>query len=115
MGTSKESKEATWHKFVNALELTSTAVHTRTESQAPASPKLAGEIVWAGQPAWPQELLIHLQIPGLGLAHFVPHPMGDTVYLSLRFYFYGERAAQVAKTVREEWPAWVDKHFPTNS
>lgn len=109
MGASQEPKEAAWASLLAQLGIDGLAVGARIESAAGA-PVLAGTVAWAGQPAQPEDLLIVLDKPGPGIAHVMAHPM-DQTYLSLRFYFYGEQAAEVASRAQSEWQSWIDERF----
>jgi hypothetical protein len=75
-------------------------------------PPLAGTVEWAGQPAWPEELLVRLDAPGPGLAHLVPHPMGGQIVFTARFYLYGDTAAAAAARAEPAWQAWMHERFP---
>lgn len=72
----------------------------------------AGVVEGAGQKEWPEELLIRLDEPAPGIAHFFPMPMGGQVYLSLRFYLYGGQAPAALARAESAWSAWMQKHFP---
>jgi uncharacterized protein YndB with AHSA1/START domain len=109
MGVSSESKEAVWAALTSPLGLAAAAVGDQVEAPAGAPP-LAGVVEYAGHPAFPEELLIRLAEPAPGIAHFVPHPMGD-VYLTLRFYLFGDGAAVAVAQAEPRWRAWVEEHF----
>ena len=38
--------------------------------------------------------------------------MGGQVYLSIRFYLYGDQAAAAAARAEPVWQAWMNEHFP---
>jgi uncharacterized protein YndB with AHSA1/START domain len=111
MGLAPEPKEAAWAAFTAALGLSGAALGQRVET-ANGAPSLAGQVEWAGQIDWPEELLLRLDRPAPGLAHLAPHPMDGQVYLSLRVFFYGDQAP--AEAVRQEplWQAWMQQQFP---
>ena len=110
MGTSAELKDVVWAEFLGELGTGEMTEGAEIRSGAGAPP-LTGQVTWAGQPAFPEELLIVLDAPAPGLAHFVPHPMGLT-YLTLRFYFSGEDAAQQVAGAEPVWQAWMAERFP---
>ncbi len=110
MGTSEAAKEEVWARFLAELGIGEVAEGATVRS-GPGAPDLAGQVAWAGQPAWPEELLIVLEAPAPGLAHFVPHPMGLT-YLTLRFYLSGADAAQRVAEVEPVWQGWMAERFP---
>lgn len=110
MGVAPEPKEAAWDTFMRALTLSGAAVGQRVRTGA-GVPPLGGVVEWAGQPAWPEELLVRLEEPAPGIAHFVPHPMDGQVYLTLRFYLFGLDPAAIAP-IAGPWQTWVSAHFP---
>jgi uncharacterized protein YndB with AHSA1/START domain len=111
MGAAPEPKEAAWAALTTPLGLAGADAGERVATPAGAPP-LAGVVEWAGQPAWPEELLLRLDAPALGIAHLVPHPMGGQVYLTLRFYLFGDRADDAVARAEPEWRAWVNAHVP---
>ncbi|MDA8018646.1 MAG: SRPBCC domain-containing protein [Thermoanaerobaculia bacterium] len=58
------------------------------------------------------ELLLRLDEPAPGVAHLFAMDIGDRVLLSLRFYLYGEIAAEVAARDEPLWQRWIADHFP---
>ena len=97
MGVAPEPKSEAWEALTGSLGLEGAEVGKRV-STSQSAPPLAGMVEWAGQPAWPEELLLRLDEPAPGIAHLVPHPMGGQVYLTIRFYLYGDQApAAVAR------------------
>jgi uncharacterized protein YndB with AHSA1/START domain len=110
MGVAPLPKEAAWEAWTRPLGLYGAAVGQRVQTPADA-PRLAGTVEWAGQPAWPEELLIRLDAPAPGIAHLVPHAMGGQVYLTMRLYLYGDDAPAAAAEAGAAWQAWLDEHF----
>lgn len=104
-------KEEAWAKLTTALGIAAPAIDARIASTGDA-PEFAGTVAWAGQPAWPEDLLVVVDRPHPGIAHFVAHPM-DQTYLTLRFYLYGELAAEHAAQVEATWQAWIDANIST--
>jgi uncharacterized protein YndB with AHSA1/START domain len=110
MGVAPPPKETAWEGWTRALGLAGASVGDRVQAPADAPP-LAGTVEWAGQPAWPEELLIRLDAPAPGIAHLVPHAMGGQVYLAHRLYLFGEGAADAAAQAQAAWEAWFAQHF----
>lgn len=110
MGVAPEPKEAAWEAWTTPLGLKDALVGqaVRTPADAPA---LEGTVAWAGQPAWPEELLIRLDAPAPGIAHLVPHPMGGQVYLAMRLFLFGANPAEAAAEAQAAWQGWMDTHF----
>jgi uncharacterized protein YndB with AHSA1/START domain len=111
MAVAPEPKEEAWAALTGQLGVSGAALGERVTNAAGA-PALAGVVAWAGQPAWPEELLIRLEEPAPGIAHFVPHPMGGQVFVSLRFYLFGDRASDAVAQAEPDWRAWAGEHFP---
>jgi uncharacterized protein YndB with AHSA1/START domain len=105
MATAPEPKEAAWAALTERLGIADAAVGQRVETK-PGAPRLAGTVEWAGQPAWPEELLIRLDEPAPGIAHLVPHAMGGQVYLSVRLVLFGGAGGEEAA-----WNAWLQEQF----
>jgi uncharacterized protein YndB with AHSA1/START domain len=110
MGVAPEPKEEAWEAWTWPLGLFGAAVGQRVGTPAGAPP-LAGMVEWAGQPEGPEELLVRLDQPAPGIAHLVPHAMGGQVYLTLRFYLYGDDASSIASEAQAAWQGWMDEHF----
>lgn len=110
MGVAPEPKEEAWEAWTRPLGLAGAAVGDRVSAPAGAPP-LAGTVEWAGQPAWPEELLLRLDAPAPGIAHLVPHAMGGRVYLTLRLYLYGDGAPAAAAEAEAAWQAWMEERF----
>ncbi len=111
MGVAPEPKEEAWAALTGPLGLAGADVGQQVSAPAGAPP-LAGVVEFAGQPAWPEDLLIRLAEPTPGIVHLVPHPMGGQIYLSLRFYLFGDRASEAVARAEPQWQGWVGEHFP---
>ena len=96
MGVAPEPKAEAWEALTGPLGLDGAEVGQRV-STTPARRRSRGSVEWAGQPAWPEELLLRLDEPAPGIAHLVPHPMGGQVYLTIRFFFYGDRRRPLSR------------------
>jgi uncharacterized protein YndB with AHSA1/START domain len=110
MGGAPEPKDAAWEAWTRPLGLFGAEVGAAVRTPADAPP-LAGTVAWAGQEAWPEELLIRLDEPAPGIAHLVPHAMGGQVYLTMRLYLFGEDAPSAAAEAQAAWQAWMDGRF----
>ena len=112
MGVAPEPKETAWAAFTEPLDLAGATVGQRVQTPvANGAPPLAGTVEWAGQPEWP-ELLIRLDSPAPGIAHLVPHAMMGQVYLTTRFYLYGDTAETAAAQAEPAWRTWLEARFP---
>jgi uncharacterized protein YndB with AHSA1/START domain len=111
-GVAPEPKAEAWAALAGPLGLAGAAVGQRVSAPAGAPP-LAGQVEHVGEDAYPEELLIRLDEPAPGLAHLFAMPMGGQVYLSIRFFLYGDRAPAAAERAEPTWQAWLNAHFPT--
>jgi uncharacterized protein YndB with AHSA1/START domain len=111
MGVAPEPKFEAWQTLTSRLGLEGAEVGKRLIT-AQSAPPLTGIVEWAGQPAWPEELLLRLDEPVPGIAHLVPHAMGGQVYLSIRFFLYGDQAPAAVARAEPMWQAWMNEHFP---
>jgi hypothetical protein len=93
----------------SALGLAEAAVGQRVNRSAGA-PSLAGVVEEVGPSDHP-ELLLRLDEPAPGLAHLSALAMAGQVYLPIRFYPYGDRAAAAVARAEPLWRAWVDERF----
>ena len=75
------------------------------------APRLAG-IVERVVDKESQELLLRLEEPTSGVAHFLPVVMGDQVCLSVRLYLYGVQARAVAAREAPAWQGWISELLP---
>jgi uncharacterized protein YndB with AHSA1/START domain len=110
MGVGPEPKSETWAALTGSLGLAGAAEGEHVTSPAGA-PALAGLVERVGQPEYPEELLLRLDRPAPGLAHLFALPMGGQVYLPIRIFLYGDRAAAAAARAEPTWQAWTSEHF----
>jgi uncharacterized protein YndB with AHSA1/START domain len=111
MAAAPEPKAEAWAALTGPLGLAGAVVGQRVTSSAGAPP-LAGVVERAGQPEWPEDLLVRLDEPAPGLANFFALPMGGQVYLPTRFFLYGDRAPAAVARAEPVWQAWMQSHFP---
>jgi hypothetical protein len=109
MGVAAEPASDAWNALTGPLGLTGAALGRQVSTPAGA-PRLAGMVEHAGPPEYP-ELLVRLDEPAPGLAHLFALPMGGQVYLTIRFYLYGDQASAAAARTQPVWQAWVNEHF----
>jgi len=108
--TAPEPKADAWSALVGPLGLAGAAVGERRSSENGA-PRLIGRVERVGEGEYPEELLLRLDEPAPGIAHFFAMPMGGQVFLSIRFYLYGDRAAAVAAREEPVWQSWLGERF----
>jgi uncharacterized protein YndB with AHSA1/START domain len=113
MAFAPEPTAKAWAALTGPLGL-SRAVEGERVTSSGGAPRLAGQAVRVGPPEYP-ECLLRLDEPTSGLAHLFAMPMGGSICVSVRVFFYGEQAPAV--TTREEpaWRAWLDAQFQTGT
>ncbi|TWT11547.1 SRPBCC domain-containing protein [Reyranella sp. CPCC 100927] len=112
MGMAAPPKSAVWKALVRQLGLDGSRVGDHVRAAADAPP-FAGVVERIGDVALPEEFLIRLDAsPAPGLAHIMAHAMGDKVFLTFRFFFYGEQASAAAPPTEAAWQAWLAAQFP---
>jgi uncharacterized protein YndB with AHSA1/START domain len=114
MAVAPEPKADAWASLTRPLGLDQVAVGQDVRAPLGDAP-LAGHVEWAGQPAWPEELLIRLETPAPGIVHIVAHPMGGQVFLTLRAYLFGNTAPATAQHAESAWGAWLAERFRAES
>ena len=105
-----EPKSEAWATLMRPLGLEHLTVGQQVSATLGDQP-MAGVVEWAGQPMWPEEVLLKLEAPAPGIVHLVAHPMGGNVYLSLRAFLFGEAAPAAAERAEPAWRAWLDERF----
>lgn len=110
MGVAPEPKEAAWDALAGPLGFAGAAQGKRVNAPADAPP-LAGLVERAGPSEYP-ELLLRLDEPAPGVAHFFALAMGGRVYMSVRFFLFGSAATAVAAREQAKWQSWLEARFP---
>ena len=110
-GVAPEPKSEAWDGLTGPLGLVGAAVGQR-RSTAAGAPPLAGLVERVGEGEYPEELLLRLDQPAPGIAHLFALPMGGQVYLSIRFFLYGDQAPAAVARDEPLWQAWVNERFP---
>jgi uncharacterized protein YndB with AHSA1/START domain len=111
MAMSSESKSEFWHRLLGSLGMARLAEGQRVET-GHGAPRLAG-IVERVVDKEHEELLLRLEEPTSGVAHFLPVAMGGQVCLSVRVLFYGAQAEAVATREAPGWQAWINGLLPS--
>jgi uncharacterized protein YndB with AHSA1/START domain len=109
MGTASEPQAAAWATVAGPLGLLGAEKGQQTAS-SDAAPALAGHVEDAGPPEYPT-VMLRLESPAPGLAHFFAMPMGGQVLLPIRFFLYGEGAADTARQIEPVWQAWLNERL----
>lgn len=110
-GWAPEPKDTAWAALMGSLGLAASAAGKHAKANATVPP-LAGAVERVGEKDWPEELILRLEQPTPGIAHFFAMPMGGQVLLSTRIYLYGAQSGAAVKRDEPLWQAWMSKHFP---
>ncbi len=105
MGASKESAADAWSNLTHRLGLEGASPGERRTAPQGA-PTLEGRVEHSAE----QELLLRLEEPANGAAHLFALPMGDQVYLSVRYYLYGAGASAAAAQNEPVWRSWMKEN-----
>lgn len=76
------------------------------------APELAGDVLEVQDTPEGFSVILRLDKPGRAIAHMIGLPMGDTLYVSVRFYLYGPEAIARAGEIEAEWQALLAERFP---
>jgi uncharacterized protein YndB with AHSA1/START domain len=104
-----EPVEDAWEALTRPLGLAGARRGQRVHALNGAPP-LSGVVEEWGEAPW-REALLRLDEPAPGIAHLLPQVMQGQVYLSLRFYLYGEAASAAASRAEPVWQAWLAGRF----
>lgn len=102
-----------WETLVGGLDIANAREGERVQSVAGAPP-LAGIVERVGPTEYP-ELLLRLTEPAPGIAHFFVMPLGGSVCVPVRGFFYGSDANAVVARVEPQWQAWMNERFPVTN
>lgn len=107
-----EPASGAWETLAEPLGLAGAVLGERRTS-LPGAPPLAGVVEAVGDAGHPHAVLLRLEEPTAGLAHLFALAMGGIVVVMLRFYLYGDRAAETVAQQEPQWQAWLSERFPT--
>ena len=108
---SEGANDEVWERLAGPLGLLDVEEGQRITS-ADDAPELEGVVHEAEYTPDGCSAIVRLEEPVLGLAHLIGFPMGGPIYLSVRFYLYGEEAASQAGPMESRWQAWLTERFP---
>lgn len=106
MANLPEPKAVAWNTLTKALGIEAREVGARVVTRD-AAPPLAGRIEHAGEAEYWEELLLRLDLPAPGVAHLFALQMGGQVFLPIRLYLFGARAADAARQAQLVWGDWT--------
>ena len=78
------------------------------------APEIGGTVLEAQNTPQGFSVILRLDRPAPAIAHMIGFPMGGPVYISVRFYLYGDAAAALAPSVEADWQAWLAGRFPSS-
>ncbi len=100
-----------WPALTGPLGLTDAAVGAEVRAEAGA-PALAGRVEIVDDGGGERRRVVLTAEPGTGVAHLFAMPMGGSLYLSVRFYLFGEAAAFAVAQAEPGWKGWFAERFP---
>lgn len=107
MGAASDGDEA-WNDLSSALGFADAKLGERFSAPA-------GRLNFSGKvdtiPS-ESEVILHIEAPTSGVAHLFVWPINEQILLSLRFYLYGEDAAEVVSREEPIWRSWMEERFP---
>ena len=110
-GMASGSEAEAWTALTAPLGLTQAAVGQEASSQADV-PALSGSVAVVPEGEGEMHMLILISDPGAGICHLFATPMGGSVYVAIRFFFFGDHASSVGAKAESEWTDWFAKRFP---
>lgn len=110
MGLAPEPRSEAWAALAGPLGLAGATLGER-RSSPDGAPPIAGVVEGTGEGEYPEELLLRIDEPAPGLAHLFAMSMGGQVYISVRFYLYGDQAPAAAARAEPVWQAWLSERF----
>jgi uncharacterized protein YndB with AHSA1/START domain len=105
------TNEEVWERLAEPLGLVDAEEGQRVAS-SDGAPPLEGEVLEAEYTPEGCSAILRIEDPAPGLAHLIGFPMGGPIYLSMRFYLYGDQAASVAGPIEQRWQEWLTERFP---
>ena len=111
MSFAPEPASKAWDALTSSLGLADATLGQRRSTPAGA-PRLAGLVEVTGERGHPHQLLLRLDEPTPGIAHFFALPMCGQIFVVIRLYLYGDRAHAAALRDEPKWQAWMKDFFP---
>lgn len=110
--TSSEAPDA-WVHLADGLGLADASVGEE-RTTATGAPPMRCVVEHAGSKSkvHPGELLVRIEEPCGGLGHLFVLPMDGQVYVSVRFFLYGDGASDAAAEMEPTWTNWLTERFP---
>ena len=111
MSVAPEPASKAWDALTGSLGLADATLGQQRSTPAGA-PRLAGLVEVTGERGHPHQLLLRLDEPTPGIAHFFALPMCGQIFVVIRLYLYGDRAHAAALRDEPRWQAWMKDLFP---
>ncbi len=106
-GVSNGSEAEAWAALTSPLGLADATVGQEARSSA-GVPVLSGKVEIAGQ----GDTIVLTSKPEPGICQLFAMPMGEQIYLSIRFYLFGDSAVAAAAKAEPDWTNWFAERFP---
>jgi uncharacterized protein YndB with AHSA1/START domain len=109
-GMSNGTESEAWAALSGPLGLSNAAVGQEVRSEA-GVPALSGKVQVADL-GGEKHIMLLTREPGSGICHVMAMPMGGPMYLSIRFFLFGDTAAADVAKAEPEWSRWFADRFP---
>jgi len=109
MGNGSESE--VWAALIAPLGLTDAAQGQEVRSCA-GVPAFSGRVEVSGK-GEEKYMMLQISEPGPGGCHLFAMPMGEQIYVSIRFFLFGDSAVAAVAKAEPEWNRWLAVRFPT--
>jgi uncharacterized protein YndB with AHSA1/START domain len=115
MRPTKMSEAEAWAAV--SAPLGSTSVKEGAPVSAPSAdvPPFEGTVERTQASGTMRNVQIRLTQPASGIASLTTHGAGDTTYVGLGFYLFGEDAEEAVRRDGERWKAFMDAVFPPST
>ncbi len=97
------------------LGLTSVKEGARVSAPSADVPPFEGTVERTRASGTMRNVHIRLTQPASGIASLTTHGAGDTTYVGLGFYLFGEGAEEAVRRDSERWKAFMDAVFPPST
>lgn len=105
------SESEAWAALTSPFGVTDATKGQEVRSEAGA-PLLAGKLEVARQKEEDMSAILLIREPGPGICQFFATSMGGPIYVSARFFLFGQNATATVAEAKPEWSRWFSERFP---
>jgi uncharacterized protein YndB with AHSA1/START domain len=111
-GRAHGSLEEAFTTFTTALGLPEASEGARVATAEHGAPQLSCAVEAVDTGAWRRDALLRVTEPAPGFA--VLSVYGQSRWVGVQAYLFGDRAGELAAREQPRWQAWLDAHFPAD-